>query len=95
MVLAKASQPLRVVLSDIPDILPVVRGCLELNGLHESTESIWVRGLLWGQVGCDNNGVDQLVNDIEDSWMTPIDYILGSDTFYDPAGMYIIKIYII
>ncbi|KAI7853759.1 putative methyltransferase-domain-containing protein [Circinella umbellata] len=84
LVLAKASQPLRLVFSDIPDILPVVRGCLELNNLHESVESIWVRGLLWGRVGCDSNSVDQLVNDIEDSWKTSIDYIIGSDTFYDP-----------
>ncbi|KAG2224063.1 hypothetical protein INT45_004944, partial [Circinella minor] len=85
LVLAKASQPLRLVFSDIPDILPVVRGCLELNDLRESVESIWVRGLLWGRVGCDSTSVDQLVNDIEDSWKTSIDYIIGSDTFYDPT----------
>ncbi|KAI9485090.1 putative methyltransferase-domain-containing protein [Zychaea mexicana] len=84
LVLAKASQSVRLVLSDIPSILPVVRGCLPLNGLHESAEALWVRELLWGQLGCTNS-VDQLVKDIEHNWNTSIDYILGSDTFYDPA----------
>ncbi|KAI9277158.1 hypothetical protein BDA99DRAFT_495036 [Phascolomyces articulosus] len=84
LVLAKASQPLRLILSDIPSILPIVRGCLQLNHLQESTSSLWVRELLWGQVG-SNNSVDQLMKEIERLWNTKIDYILGSDTFYDPA----------
>ncbi|ORY91203.1 hypothetical protein BCR43DRAFT_498699 [Syncephalastrum racemosum] len=67
----------------MPDILSVVRSCLARNQLIENA-SLWVRGLRWGELGT-SDGIDQLVSDVEQRWDTRIDYILGSDTFYDPA----------
>lgn len=69
----------------MPEILSVVRSCLTRNQLEENG-SLWVRGLLWGELGT-SEGIDQLASDVGSHWGTRIDYILGSDTFYDPAGI--------
>ncbi|KAI8145455.1 hypothetical protein BJV82DRAFT_511658, partial [Fennellomyces sp. T-0311] len=81
LVLAKTNPSQRLILSDIPSILPVVRGCLRLNDLDESANALWIRELVWGETST----VSRLISDVEHQWTTSIDYILGSDTFYDPA----------
>ncbi|OBZ82059.1 Methyltransferase-like protein 23 [Choanephora cucurbitarum] len=80
LVLAKSIDPIRLILSDIPSILPVVKGCLEKNQLNH----IWVQALEWGSMGTDKS-IDRLVEQIEITWDTKLDYILGSDTFYEPS----------
>jgi hypothetical protein len=82
LVLAKAlSEEIKIVLSDIPDILPVVQGCLDLNDIESD---VWVSAIEWGQFGTENS-IDQLISRVDAQWATQIDYILGSDTFYEPS----------
>ncbi|KAG0177220.1 Methyltransferase-like protein 23 [Apophysomyces sp. BC1034] len=81
-VLAKADVHSHVILSDVSTILPVIRSGLALNQLQESAK-ICVRELMWGEMETSRS-VDRLVHDIEVQGRT-IDYILGSDTFYDPV----------
>ncbi|KAL1931413.1 hypothetical protein VTP01DRAFT_9555 [Rhizomucor pusillus] len=78
------SAPPRLILTDIPGILHVIRSCLLLNGVKEESNSTWIRGLLWGELEGDT-GVKSLTASVEQEWRANIDYILGSDTFYDPA----------
>lgn len=80
------SAPPRLILTDIPGILHVIRSCLLLNGVKEESNSTWIRGLLWGELEGDT-GVKSLTASVEQEWRANIDYILGSDTFYDPAGI--------
>ncbi|CAG8487180.1 2004_t:CDS:2 [Acaulospora morrowiae] len=51
-------------------------------------QNVWVRGLKWGEIffQCDDDreeGLLKLLRDIEQSGKQ-LDWILGSDTFYDP-----------
>ncbi|OAD75792.1 hypothetical protein PHYBLDRAFT_142783 [Phycomyces blakesleeanus NRRL 1555(-)] len=82
LILAKITSPPRLILSDLPELLPVIQDCLALNKIKPSEDQLWVRPLVWGELGL--NGIDQLTEEVSCSWDT-IDYILGSDTFYDPA----------
>ncbi|CAG8555115.1 10345_t:CDS:2 [Paraglomus brasilianum] len=45
---------------------------------------IWVRGLTWGEFANDKDCLSVLLDDIETLWGRKIDWLLGSDTFYDP-----------
>lgn len=85
ILLAKNRIPPRLILTDIPEILPVTRSCISLNGVKEESESLWIRGLLWGELEGET-GVKALTASVKQEWNATIDYILGSDTFYDPAG---------
>ncbi|KAI9005487.1 putative methyltransferase-domain-containing protein [Phycomyces nitens] len=82
LVLAKLASGPRLIISDLPKLLPVIQGCLALNKIEPSDDRLWVCPLIWGEVGL--NGIDWLTEQVNCSWDT-IDYILGSDTFYDPA----------
>jgi hypothetical protein len=82
LVLAKAlSDKIKIILSDVPDILPVVQACLDLNDIESD---VWVNAIEWGQFGTENS-IDRLINRVDTEWHTQIDYILGSDTFYEPS----------
>ncbi|CAO3635159.1 unnamed protein product [Mucor hiemalis] len=76
LVLAKASSVSNLLLTDIPEILPVIKSCLELN---EIQSDVWVQALEWGIFGTDTS-IDTLITKIDGK----IDYIIGSDTFYEP-----------
>lgn len=76
LVLAKASSVSNLLLTDIPEILPVIKSCLELN---EIQSNVWVQALEWGIFGTDTS-IDTLITKIDAN----IDYIIGSDTFYEP-----------
>ncbi|KAI8374112.1 putative methyltransferase-domain-containing protein [Radiomyces spectabilis] len=83
LILAKGQYASRLILTDLPSALPVIRSCLSCNNIEES-DKLWVRPLLWGELGSEH-GVDRLVEKVKAQWHTSVDYILGSDTFYDPA----------
>ncbi|KAI8340067.1 hypothetical protein BC941DRAFT_419294 [Chlamydoabsidia padenii] len=94
LVLTKIDPAPHVVITDVPSIIPVARSCLKLNGIITTkkddttylslTLPLWVRGLEWGDIG-SANGIKQLLDDINTQWHhRNIDYIFGSDTFYDP-----------
>ncbi|CAB4489402.1 hypothetical protein RhiirA5_486377 [Rhizophagus irregularis] len=74
--------------SDVPQILENIREIAKLNNLL-SRNNIWIKGLMWGDFSDNDHqlesggGLFQLLNDIEKS-NRKIDWILGSDTFYDP-----------
>lgn len=76
--------------SDVPQILENIREIAKLNNLL-SRNNIWIKGLMWGDFSDNDHqlesggGLFQLLNDIEKS-NRKIDWILGSDTFYDPKG---------
>jgi predicted nicotinamide N-methyase len=72
LVLGKYASSIQLILSDIPSILPVIHGCLELNEIDAQ-----VRAIEWGTFGQENS-VDKVIHE-------KIDVILGSDTFYDPS----------
>ncbi|KAF7721182.1 Methyltransferase-like protein 23 [Apophysomyces ossiformis] len=82
LVLAKITSGSHFILSDTDAILPVIRSELQLNDLKEG-KRLQVRELLWGEMGTPP-AVDRLVQDVEAEGRK-IDYVLGSDTFYDPA----------
>jgi len=57
------------------------------NPENEKRKSrIWVRGLTWGEFANDKDCLPVLLDDIETLWSRKIDWLLGSDTFYDPKG---------
>lgn len=98
LVLTKIDSAPHLVVTDIPSIIPVARACLKLNGIDtipinnkDTFESstmppVWVRGLEWGDIE-SANGVKQLLEDMDARWdHRKLDYILGSDTFYEPSG---------
>ncbi|RIA88952.1 putative methyltransferase-domain-containing protein [Glomus cerebriforme] len=76
--------------SDFPQILENIREAAKLNNLL-TRNNIWIRGLMWGDFSDSEHylqlegggGLFQLLNDIEQSDRR-IDWILGSDTFYNP-----------
>ncbi|KAI9267717.1 putative methyltransferase-domain-containing protein [Helicostylum pulchrum] len=80
LVLAKSCSPSHLILTDMPQILPVIRSCLQRNNIQDA----WVQSLLWGQFGSETS-IDYLTDKVESQLQTKIDYILGSDTFYEPA----------
>lgn len=72
-------------MTDIPEILPIVHTCLQRNQIHDAL----VQPLLWGQFGSDTS-IDHLIQKVvESQWHTKIDYIIGSDTFYEPARKFV------
>ncbi|KAI8079096.1 putative methyltransferase-domain-containing protein [Gilbertella persicaria] len=78
LVLAKSVDELRLILSDIPSILPVIQGCVQRN---HTDKDIWIEPIEWGA----RDSIDHLTKRVETEWDTKIDYILGSDTFYEPS----------
>ncbi|KAL7328458.1 hypothetical protein PS15p_206727 [Mucor circinelloides] len=80
IVVGKSTPSAHLILSDIPEILPVVRNCIMLNDIHGA----WIQAIEWGQFGAENS-VDTLIDRVEKERNTKIDYILGSDTFYEPS----------
>lgn len=70
-----------VILSDLPSILPLIQSCFILNDIDQALYD--VRELQWG----DLEAAKQMIAAVEKrEGNRKIDYILGSDTFYDPAG---------
>ena len=67
-----------LILSDIPDIIPVVKDCLSLNQI--TNKNIWINAIEWGSFGTENS-IDTLIAKLDHK----MDYILGSDTFYEPS----------
>ncbi|KAI7897189.1 uncharacterized protein EV154DRAFT_410186, partial [Mucor mucedo] len=80
LVLAQTAKPAHLIISDIPEILPVVHACLERNKVTD----VWVNAVVWDKLGTDTS-IDYLTNKVETEWRTKIDYIIGSDTFYEPS----------
>ncbi|KAG2180762.1 hypothetical protein INT44_003769 [Umbelopsis vinacea] len=76
-------KPTQLVVTDIAPILPNIIANFELNGIPRLESTLWVRELVWGKLG--SHGIDTLLSDIDSQWHEKIDWILGSDTFYDPA----------
>jgi hypothetical protein len=98
LVLTKIESAPHLVVTDIPSIIPVARACFKLNGidttptnakdafLSSTMPPIWIRGLEWGDI-VSTSGLKQLLDDIDTRWdHRKLDYIFGSDTFYDPPG---------
>ncbi|KAI8059228.1 putative methyltransferase-domain-containing protein [Gongronella butleri] len=76
----------RVITTDLNSAVSVMKDCFRLNKIAFSTAPAadkrqWLRALPWG----DLTAVKTLVDDVRREWGAPIDVILGSDTFYDPA----------
>ncbi|CAG8795096.1 34448_t:CDS:2 [Gigaspora margarita] len=85
--------------SDCPQILENIHDGAQLNRLLVTSDDIsvgtlrsnvWIRGLTWGEFCFGNQEKDknggnllQLLRDIEQN-DRKLDWILGSDTFYDP-----------
>ncbi|CAG8449156.1 6254_t:CDS:2 [Ambispora gerdemannii] len=75
--------------SDVPQILENIKQAAELNGIEAAYENnndnlekrVWIRGLKWGEF--DERGLFCLLDDLE-KLGRHVDWILGSDTFYDP-----------
>ncbi|KAI8646273.1 putative methyltransferase-domain-containing protein [Parasitella parasitica] len=80
IVIGKSSPSAHLILSDIPSILPVVRSCIQLNDLKRAR----ILAIEWGQFGTENS-IDTVINRVEREQKAKIDYILGSDTFYEPS----------
>jgi hypothetical protein len=70
-----------LILSDIPEILPIIEGCLKLNRIDQD---IWVKAIEWGTFGTESS-IDHLTKQVETELNASIDYIIGSDTFYEPS----------
>ncbi|KAG1503166.1 hypothetical protein G6F46_008773 [Rhizopus delemar] len=82
LTILKSTQPAHMIVTDIESILPVIHDCLRLNGIQET---VWVEALEWGQFGSPKS-IDYLIrHTVQAEWDTKIDYIIGSDTFYDPS----------
>ncbi|CAO3680990.1 unnamed protein product [Rhizopus stolonifer] len=82
LTILKSIQPAHMIVTDIENILPVIHDCLELNNVREL---VHVSALDWGQFGTPNS-IDYLIkHTVQAKWDTKIDYIIGSDTFYDPS----------
>ncbi|CAO3649724.1 unnamed protein product [Cunninghamella blakesleeana] len=81
LILSKIKHPPKLIITDEPSVIHVAQSCLTLNHLSTSASSLWVRSLDWGDI----NDIDSLLNDISHQWNNnKIDFILGSDTFYEP-----------
>ncbi|GAN01933.1 ik:tdsubc_1b12 [Mucor ambiguus] len=80
VVIGKSIPSAHLILSDIPEILPVVRNCIQLNDI----QGTWIQAVKWGQFGSESS-IDTLLDRVEKERKTKIDYILGSDTFYEPS----------
>ncbi|GAB5588102.1 hypothetical protein Unana1_03002 [Umbelopsis nana] len=64
-------------------IIPNIQAAFKLNEMPESQHRLWIQDLLWGKFGA--HGIDELAQQVDRQWHRKIDWILGSDTFYDPA----------
>lgn len=83
LVLAKSTAVSKLLLTDIPAILPVIKGCLDLNQIER--DDVWVRALEWGTFGTSTS-IDALMDELQSQQVASrIDYIIGSDTFYEPS----------
>ncbi|ORE09654.1 hypothetical protein BCV72DRAFT_55278, partial [Rhizopus microsporus var. microsporus] len=81
LTIIKSSKPSHMVVTDIESIVPAMQQCLELN---QVSDNVWIGALEWGQFGTPNS-IDYLIqHTIQTEWDSSIDYIIGSDTFYDP-----------
>ncbi|KAG0018181.1 hypothetical protein BGZ82_000510 [Podila clonocystis] len=78
---------------DVPRILDNIREALSANGItslypEASTSHVMVRGLGWGDFSLANErnqgGLLQLLKEVSGIGSGKIDFILGSDTFYNP-----------
>lgn len=74
----------KIIVTDIAPILPNIRSSFSLNDRPETESRLWIRELNWGKFG--SQGIDDLVFQVDQQWHCNIDWIIGSDTFYDPAG---------
>ncbi|KAH8554265.1 putative methyltransferase-domain-containing protein [Umbelopsis sp. PMI_123] len=85
LILAKyfRKKPINLIVTDIAPILPNIKANFELNDIPQSESTLWIRELVWGKFG--NHGIDNLLVDVDTQWHNSIDWILGSDTFYDPV----------
>ncbi|KAI9304989.1 putative methyltransferase-domain-containing protein [Cunninghamella echinulata] len=84
LILSKINHPPNLIITDEPSVIQVARSCFTLNNISLPSSSIWIRSLVWGELGTGNS-IDQLLEDLTKQWKNKkIDYILGSDTFYDP-----------
>ncbi|RUS19746.1 hypothetical protein BC937DRAFT_87009 [Endogone sp. FLAS-F59071] len=87
LILARLPPALRpcLIVTDLAPILSNIRASFILNDVTPDDGHVWVRELLWGEFG--PTGVDAVVEEIGEKWPgRKIDWILGSDTFYDPKG---------
>ncbi|KAI8983007.1 putative methyltransferase-domain-containing protein [Pilobolus umbonatus] len=84
LLLSKLENRPRIILTDIPAIIPVIHENLTLNEISVSDDQVWVAPLLWGCLG-DTTSIDHVTNTVEREWKTRIDYVIGSDTFYEPS----------
>lgn len=81
LLLAKTHRVRHVILSDLPSILPLIQSCFKLNDIDQALYDICE--LQWG----DLEAAKRMIAMVEKQQKNrKIDYILGSDTFYDPAG---------
>lgn len=80
---------------DVPRILNNIRDALSANGIaslypEDPSSHVMVRGLGWGDFSLANDrnqgGLLQLLNEVSRIASGKIDFILGSDTFYNPPG---------
>ncbi|CAG8488400.1 11063_t:CDS:2, partial [Scutellospora calospora] len=87
--------------SDCPQILENIHDGARLNRLLVTSNdtfegsNVWIRGLTWGEFYLGNKKNEegnllQLLHDVEQNDKT-LDWIMGSDTFYDPKGIYLLK----
>ncbi|KAI9470640.1 MAG: putative methyltransferase-domain-containing protein [Benjaminiella poitrasii] len=84
LVLSKSTNACSII-SDAPNIIPIICDCLQLNKLNGCTDKIRVQALEWGKFN-ENTSIDRLIDDFKNDWPnTRIDFILGSDTFYEPS----------
>ena len=75
-----------MIITDLAPILLNIRTSLLLNGVYDD-DRVWIRELLWGEFGFA--GVDAMIEELEGRWPgRKVDWVVGSDTFYDPKGKY-------
>jgi hypothetical protein len=68
----------------------VSEACLSLNGIQHDTENVWLKPLEWSQFKTENS-IEGLLAQVKSDWKGEIDYIIGSDTFYEPSGKVILS----
>ncbi|KAI9280463.1 putative methyltransferase-domain-containing protein [Sporodiniella umbellata] len=81
LTILKSTKPAHVIITDIESILPIVHDCLKLNNVHQEA---LVSALEWGSFGTPQS-IDYLIKNTVKNKNTVIDYIIGSDTFYEPS----------
>jgi hypothetical protein len=51
---------------------------------------VWLKPLEWSQFKTENS-IEGLLAQVRSDWKGEIDYIIGSDTFYEPSGKVILN----